>query len=140
MSDNLCIIDLYRNDSNSYGTFGKLHINGSEFHTLEPIRPLIPVGHYLVTLTYSPRFSNKFPYKNYQGVPLINGVFGHSGIRIHIGNMLKDTIGCILIGHNTDNTVLYDSSHAYQSFLAIITNILSSNKNSFFILRVNEAV
>lgn len=140
MLDNLCTIYLYRSQSNSFGTFGKLHIKGSEFHTLEPVRPLIPVGNYLVTFTYSPKFSNKFPYKNYKGVPLVNGVPLHEGIRIHIGNSLKDTNGCILIGHNSDGTILYDSSHAYQSFMGLLSSIISSNKNSFFILQVNEAV
>lgn len=52
----------------------------------------IPYGTYEVTITYSPRFKRK--------MPLINGVKGFSGIRIHSGNTAADTDGCPLPGIN----------------------------------------
>lgn len=53
----------------------------------------IPTGTYKVELTYSFRFKRI--------LPLIVGVKGFDGIRIHQGNFPKDTEGCILVGKNT---------------------------------------
>lgn len=52
----------------------------------------IPAGEYECVYTYSNRF------KKY--LPLLIGVPGFDGVRIHSGNSAKDTEGCILIGKN----------------------------------------
>ena len=57
-----------------------------------PGKTAIPYGTYEVTVTYSPRFKRK--------LPLVNGVKGFSGIRIHPGNTAADTEGCLLPGVN----------------------------------------
>lgn len=74
----------------------------SEFvcYTLEPCEKpchgCIPAGRYALDYTYSPRFHRK--------LPLVCGVPGRSGIRIHSGNTVSDSKGCILVGLDYINT------------------------------------
>lgn len=110
-------IKLVRHDSYSYGTFGVLYIPVGDsyisFQTLEPRKPIIPVGTYPVTYTFSVKF------RRY--LPLINNVVGHSGVRIHSGNTVKDTIGCILIGSDREKNHLISSRIALSKFLSLVT-------------------
>jgi hypothetical protein len=50
----------------------------------------IPAGRYRVRLTMSARFGKT--------LPLLDPVPGFSGIRIHAGNVHRDTEGCLLVG------------------------------------------
>ena len=53
----------------------------------------IPYGRYQVEVTLSPKFKRR--------LPLLLGVEGFTGIRIHTGATAKNTEGCILVGKNT---------------------------------------
>ncbi len=137
--DNLCAVTLTRFQCSKYGTFGTLNWDGLELKTLEPVRPIIPVGHYLVTFTYSPKFGSKNPYRDFGGnVPLLNGVPGHEGIRIHVGNISADTSGCILVGMTYDDIMIYDSRKAYRELMQRIQIRQYYNKNTFFVLEVKD--
>ena len=57
-----------------------------------PGKTAIPRGVYEVKITYSPRFK--------QNLPILIGVPGYSGVRIHGGNRPEDTEGCLLPGVN----------------------------------------
>lgn len=72
-----------------FDTDGKL----GTYYTLERKSKLIPVGQYDLDLTYSPKFK--------KDLPLVHGkwVSKGRGIRIHAGNTVDDTEGCILIGN-----------------------------------------
>ena len=50
----------------------------------------IPVGHYPVIVNMSTHFKKE--------LPLLVGVEGYDGVRIHAGNTAEDTEGCILVG------------------------------------------
>lgn len=75
-------------------TPGTLYINGDKFcYTIEPPKDkAIPEGEYMLHLTYSERFKRI--------MPLVLPVVGHTGIRIHFGNFVKDTSGCLLVGYD----------------------------------------
>ena len=56
----------------------------------------IPEGRYAVVITWSPKFKMWLPVL--LGDPDFNHLF--KGIRIHMGNTVDDTQGCILVGRN----------------------------------------
>lgn len=108
-------MELHRKYRKSGYTIGLLYINGRFIcNTLEDTdrgltdkmsaneiaavkvkgKTAIPTGTYPVMMSYSPRFKKQ--------MPLICGVKGFEGIRIHSGNSAEDTEGCILCGKNTE--------------------------------------
>ena len=82
-------------DINRNGTFdcGEFKISG---HTA------IPYGEYEVKLTYSPKFKRE--------LPIIMNVPNFEGIRIHRGNTIKDTSGCLLTGENKERGKVINST------------------------------
>ena len=63
----------------------------------EALKPFaIPEGRYAVVITWSPKFKMWLPVL--LGGPDFNHLW--KGIRIHMGNTVKDTAGCILVGRN----------------------------------------
>ena len=94
-------------------TLGKLFVDGKECcYTLEPKwrkrkakkvpgRTAIPEGRYPVVITRSPKFK--------QWLPLLLHVPKFEGIRIHAGNTVEDTAGCILVGECQEPGILTDS-------------------------------
>jgi hypothetical protein len=98
---------LIRNKSDGDTTIGSLYVDKIfECDTLEDTirevagKPVsewkiygdtaIKAGTYNIVITHSPRFK--------KDLPLLEGVEGFSGIRIHAGNRATDTEGCILVG------------------------------------------
>jgi len=67
----------------------------------------IPTGIYHVYLTYSPKYKKQ--------MPLIDGVKGYSGIRIHSGNTSKDTEGCLIVGKNKEVGKVLESRKTYNA-------------------------
>lgn len=97
----------------------------ASFVTLEPQIPVVPVGKHNLSLTYSPRFSPKLPYRRYRGVPLISSPAcpERRGIRIHIGNTVRDTRGCILIGTDFSQDGITNSRSAFIGFMKLASRI-----------------
>lgn len=104
---------LRRQPSRDGCTLGQLY-DGDRFQywTIEdvvraqkiPHETAIPPGRYRVLITRSQRFGRM--------LPLLLGVPGFSGVRIHAGNTSSDTSGCILVGRRAGQTSVYDSQDA----------------------------
>ena len=113
-------------------TIGKLYIDGNYFcDTVEDVdrglndsmteeeikknkvygETAIPYGMYKVTITYSPKFK--------KNLPLLEGVKGFSGIRIHSGNTAKDSLGCIIVGKNKKVGMVLDSRVTMEKLMKV---------------------
>lgn len=102
------IIGIIRSEDNT--------ING--LFTLENKEKMIPAGEYDLKVSWSPKFKND--------LPLII-VPNRRGIRIHSGNFVSDSQGCIMVGLGIDNQkpMLLQSSVAMKhlmNFLKIVNN------------------
>jgi hypothetical protein len=113
---------LVREPSADGATFGVLFVDGRfECFTIEdqvrsgpkvPGKTAIPAGRYQVVVTPSARFQRR--------LPLLVDVPGFSGIRIHPGNTINDTDGCLLPGTRIERTALAvrESRVAFQRLFA----------------------
>lgn len=63
------------------------------YFTIENYDKMLPDGTYRVKVTYSPKFKRDVPIVYNDEVP------ESRGIRIHEGNIVQNTKGCILVGN-----------------------------------------
>lgn len=63
------------------------------YFTIENYDKMLPDGTYHVSVTYSPKFKRDVPIVYNDNVP------ESRGIRIHEGNIVQNTKGCILVGN-----------------------------------------
>lgn len=76
----------------------------------------IPVGTYQVMINRSPRFGKE--------LPLLIGVPGFSGVRIHAGNTHEDTEGCILVGRRASADTVLESRFAMLGVMQLLEELL----------------
>ncbi len=74
----------------------------------------IPPGRYAVVISYSPKFN--------RWLPILLGVKGFKGIRIHAGNSVEDTQGCILVGDNLKVGKVLHSVYRLKIIKQLIVN------------------
>ena len=79
-----------------------------------PKKSAIPEGTYRVVVTKSQRFQKY--------LPLLVGVPGFEGVRIHAGNTSRDTEGCILVGHNLQVGKVLWSRITLEKLMKLIEN------------------
>ena len=125
-------------------TIGKLYVDGNYFSdvvedkdrglddsmTVDEIKKkkvygetAIPYGMYKVKITYSPKFK--------KNLPLVEGVKGFEGIRIHSGNTAKDSLGCIIVGKNKKVGMVLDSRATMEKLM----KLLNTKENIWLIIR-----
>ena len=79
-----------------------------------PRKSAIPEGTYRVVVTKSRRFQKY--------LPLLVGVPGFEGVRIHAGNTSRDTEGCILVGQNLQVGKVLWSRITLEKLMKLIEN------------------
>ena len=79
-----------------------------------PRKSAIPEGTYRVVVTKSQRFQKY--------LPLLVGVPGFEGVRIHAGNTSRDTEGCILVGQNIQVGKVLWSRITLEKLMKLIEN------------------
>ena len=83
----------------------------------------IPYGKYKVILSYSPKFKRELPE--------ILEVPNFQGIRIHRGNKISDTLGCVLCGEKVKNGYLSNSTPYEIKLVELFKQAKSRNEESF---------
>ena len=134
-------IEIKRDIKGNTYTAGKMYVDGRHFaDTLEPRtidwskeektlgKTAIPEGTYKVKMRYSTKFKTQMPYV--QNVPHFDGIM------LHVGNSVRDTRGCILIGTRTYPSVLTHSRNAVNRLIQLIEehegeSITLTVKNAF---------
>ena len=91
----------------------------------------IPEGRYAVVITYSPKFQEWLPLL--LGGPDFNRLF--QGIRIHAGNTVKDTQGCILVGQNLKPGQVFNSRTWLKRLKDMIVEAKSRNEPVFVTIK-----
>ena len=91
------MLTLIRDVKGDKAILGKLYLNGAIVcYTLENAAKAIPNGVYMVQNSISPKFKRE--------LPLIwnKNVSSTRGVRIHVGNTVASSSGCILVGMGRD--------------------------------------
>lgn len=110
-------------------TFGKLSVDGVyECETLEDAvrfsgekifgHTAIPFGEYVVIINHSRRFNRL--------LPLLLSVPNFEGIRIHPGNSISDTEGCILVGTARVGDTVVNSRVAFNKLFDKMQDAIES--------------
>ena len=111
-------IKLIRNEPQGSAITGRLVINGRWFcNTLERVGYQIPPLCYHVAVTMSPKFKRL--------LPIVQNVPQRSGIRFHVGKVLKHSTGCILLpDRETENhfTNLLLDIQAHEEIILEVTD------------------
>ena len=91
------MLTLIRDIKGEKAILGKLYFNGGIVcYTLENAAKAIPCGLYMVQNSKSPKFKRELPMIWNEKVP------AKRGIRIHVGNTVASSSGCVLVGMGRD--------------------------------------
>jgi hypothetical protein len=124
-------------------TIGQLYVDGHyECWVLEdmvrapgvkvPGETAIPEGDYRVVVDYSTRFKRPMPH--------ILDVPGFEGIRIHSGNVVADTEGCLLVGCDRVGGSVQRSREAYAALLPKLVRAIEAGEEVWIaVVRSAEA-
>jgi hypothetical protein len=82
----------------------------------------IPTGSYTINMnTVSPKFKSRSWAKPYGGkLPRLLNVKGFEGVLIHVGNTIKDTLGCIIVGENKVKGQVINSKETFKQLYKLL--------------------
>lgn len=92
----------------------------------------IPIGKYLILERKDPtpmtmKYRQKYDWFNFH--LCLQDVKSRSGIYLHVGNTIKDSYGCILLGQQINTSMFLSSSRkAYKSFYNKIISALGNDE------------
>lgn len=97
---------------------GRLFLGGVVIaYTLENASKAIPAGLYSIENSVSPKFKRELPLLHNAAVP------ARRGIRIHVGNSVKDSSGCVLVGMGRKGDELTESKPAETMVTMLCRNV-----------------
>lgn len=130
-------------------TIGKLFLvdktNLFLCHTLEDLvrannekvygKTAIPEGEYAIVLDYSVRFKRILPHIL---KPNLEELDNFKGVRIHTGNFVGDTDGCILVGEwDGKSDFIVKSRDTFNKIWPIFENLYNKYKKIKFVIENN---
>ena len=86
-------------------------------YTLENAAKAIPTGGYNIENSKSPKFKRELPLLYNKNVP------AKRGIRIHVGNTVASSSGCILVGMGRKGDKLTESTYAETMVTMLCRNV-----------------
>ena len=101
------MLTLVRYTRTETAILGSIYLNGAFIcYTLENSAKAIPCGMYAVQNSKSPKFKRELPLLHNAQVP------ASRGIRIHVGNTVASSSGCVLVGMGRNGDSLTESTPA----------------------------
>lgn len=126
------MLTLIRDVKGDKAILGKLYLNGAIVcYTLENSKKAIPCGVYMVQNSMSPKFKRELPLIWNSNVP------AKRGIRIHVGNSVKDSSGCVLVGMGREVHLLGGSKLKESAQAETMVTMLCRNVTEFIITEEN---
>ena len=116
------MLTLVRYTRTEEAILGSLYLNGAFIcYTLENAAKAIPCGMYTVQNSQSPKFKRELPLLHNEQVP------ASRGIRIHVGNTVSSSRGCVLVGmgRGADKSSVTESTNAEL----MVTMLCRNEKN-----------
>lgn len=119
-------LKIYRDTFTEESTIGDLSVDGSFFsYALEDYdrkmedggkkvygKTCVPRGTYDVVIDFSPKYNKEMPH--------VLNVPGFEGVRIHPGNMAKDSEGCILVGSTKSKDFIGNSTTTFNKLMTLM--------------------
>lgn len=111
------MLTLVRYTRTDEAILGSIYLNGAFIcYTLENSAKAIPCGMYAVQNSKSPKFKRELPLLYNAQVP------ASRGIRIHVGNTVSSSSGCVLVGMGRNGDRMTESTPAETMVTMICRN------------------
>ena len=123
------MLTLVRYTRTDEAILGYLYLNGAFVcYTLENAAKAIPCGMYAVQNSKSPKFKRELPLLYNAQVP------ANRGIRIHVGNTVASSSGCVLVGMSREVHLLGGSKLKESKNAETMVTMLCRNETNLVIV------